>query len=81
MAAVTLPIPERLSVGLQQLVQVHDYIFHLRIVHSPLRRTAPCFFGFGEIGEDSDDIELIKLAEIKRLRVFNATAKDQMKFG
>lgn len=80
MAAATVSISERLGVRFQQLVQMHDNIFHLGIVNSPLSGTAPSFLCLGKVRKDSDDVELIKFAEIQRLWVLNATAKDQMKF-
>ena len=65
----------------EQFVQMHDEIFHLCIVHRPLRIGAPGLFGCRISRKYADDVELAYILEIQAARVFDPAAEHEVEPG
>src|SRR5690242_19717537 len=62
-------------------MQVHDHIFHLRVIDSALGSTAPCLFSGLIVREIANGVDLVQILKFKTLRVLNAAAEYQMHFA
>ncbi len=62
-------------------MKVGNHIFHVRVVHRPLRLTAPRGFGGSIIRVNPDNMEIVGMFEFMARRVFHPTAKNQMQFA
>ena len=67
-------------IGIEQLVQMHDHIFHFGIVYRALGIGPPSLYGAGIIGKNTDQIDRFQIGKFERLRVGHATAHYKMKF-
>jgi len=70
-----------LLVGIKQAVDVDHDIAHLSVIHGALRGGAPRLFRLLIIGENADDIHGGRINKFERLRVFNATPKNEMQLA
>ena len=71
-----------MQVRLQQPVQVHYDVLHLRIINRPLGLVAPGFFGFGIALKNADYVQIGDVDEFDALRIgYTATHDEVEKLG
>ncbi len=58
-----------------------DDVFHLGVIDGALRRASPCFLGVGIIAEQSDQIHLVEIDEIKTLRIRDPAPEHEVKLA
>ena len=63
---------------IEQAMQVNDEIAHMSVVHGALRGALPGPVGAGIIGEDTDDIEVGRIAEIRPFQILKFAAEHKM---
>src|ERR1700752_1012499 len=68
----------RAAIGLEQAMQVHDEIAHLRVIHRLLRLGFPGRIGRGVIRIEADDFDLVEVLEFVAVEFFQLAAEDQM---
>ena len=69
------------GVGLQQLVQVDDDIFHFGVVDGALRGAAPCLFGLFIVRIEADNVAVGEVDEVEALRIADASTEHEMQFA
>src|SRR5690242_5093080 len=65
--------------GVQEAMHVDDEVAHVGIVDGRRRGTAPRLVGLGIAWEDADDVQLVRIDELGRIRADQLTAENQMK--
>ena len=65
--------------GVEQAMQMHDEITHLRIVDRLACLSEPGFLRLFEIGIDADNVEACDILEGNAVEVCEFAAEDQMK--
>ena len=76
----TLVVFDRM-LGVQQAVQMDDDVFDVGFIDAGLAGAAPRPFRRITVGKDADDIEPIRIDEIRALGVFDLPAKTRCKSG
>src|SRR4051794_37894657 len=64
--------------GLEQPVQVHDEIAHMRVIHRLLRLRLPGRIGGSVIRIDPDDVDLVEILELVAPEIFQLAAEYQV---
>src|SRR5438105_2592529 len=63
---------------IEQAVQMHDEIPHVRVVDGALRLALPGRVGAGVIGIDADDVDVRQVLEVDRVETVQLAAEDKM---
>ncbi len=66
-------------VRVQQTMQMHDVIAHVRVIHRALGLAPPGPGGLGVVRVDAHDIESFEVGEFGSVRVHQAPAENQVK--
>src|SRR6185312_14469780 len=66
------------SLGIEQAVQVHDEIAHVRVVDGLLRLRLPGDIGGGIVRINADDVELVEILELRAAEIGQFAADDEM---
>jgi hypothetical protein len=65
--------------GIEQPVQMHDEVAHMRIVDGTMSGVLPGVVGLGLVGIDADNVELLEIAELDSIERRQLAAEYEMK--
>lgn len=73
------PRAKRSTGRVEQLVQVHDDVFHFRIVNRSLRIAAPGLFSIVVAAVDASDMDAFGVGKMDAPRIGDPTSHDEVK--